>query len=139
MRSMISKATLGLLCLFATPATVMAAEGTYTCAFTDIFECADVVGCKRVTLEFANLPPVLEIDFDKKVMTSDDIGRDPRKIELNNMVEKGDLVLLHGIGRNDVSPRSFSAAISTKTGKLHAGISTGDATLSLVGDCVDGL
>jgi len=139
MRSMISKATLGLLCLFATPATVLAAEGAYTCAFTDIFECADVVGCKRVTLEFANLPPVLKIDFDKKLMTSDDIGRDPREIELNNMVEKGDLVLLHGIGRNDVSPRSFSAAISTKTGKLHAGISTGDATLSLVGDCVDDL
>ena len=72
-------------------------------------------------------------------MTSDDIGRDAEEIELKNMVEEGDLVLLHGIGKNEVSPRAFSAAISTKTGKLHAGISTGDATLSLVGDCVDGL
>ena len=138
MRSMISKAGLGLFCLFATPASVFAADGTYMCAFTDVFECVDVEGCKRVTLDFVNLAPVLKIDFDKKVMTSDDLGREPREVELKNMVEQGDIILLHGIGRNDVSPRSFSAAISTKTGKIHAGISTGDATLSLVGDCVDG-
>lgn len=139
MRSIISKAGLGLLCLLATPASVSAAEGTFMCAFTDVFECADVVGCKRVTLDFVNLAPVLKIDFDKKIMTSDDLGREPREVELKNMVEKDDIVLVHGIGRNDVSPRSFSAAISTKTGKIHAGISTGDATLSLVGDCVDDL
>lgn len=139
MRSVMSKAGLGLLCLFAAPAYVSAAEGTYTCAFTDIFECADVVGCKRVTNDFANLPPVLELNFDKKVMTSDDLGEDPTDIELKDVVTSGDLVLLHGIGRNEVSPRSFSGAISTKTGKLHAGITTGDATLALVGDCVDGL
>jgi hypothetical protein len=139
MRSMISKAGLGLLCLFATPALVYAATGTFTCALTDAFECADAMGCKRVTLEFANLPPVLKIDFDKKVMTSDDLGQDPKQIELKDMVEKGDLILLHGIGQNEISPRSFSATISTKTGKVHAGISTGDATLALIGDCVDDL
>ena len=141
MRSMISKAGLGLLCLFAAPASVFAAEGTYMCAFTDAFECVDVKGCERVTLEFVNLPPVLKIKFgDKKaVITSDDLGREPREVKVENIVEKGDIVLLHGISENDVSPRSFSAAISTKTGKIHAGISTGDAVLSLVGDCVDGL
>jgi hypothetical protein len=139
MRSAISKAGLGLLVLFAAPASVMAAEGTYTCAFTDIFECADVVGCKRVTNDAVNLPPVLKLDFDKKVMTSDDLGEDPTDIEIKDAVESGDLVLLHGIGRNEVSPRSFSAAISTKTGKFHAGITTGDAALALTGDCVDGL
>lgn len=139
MRSMISKAGLGLLCMFAAPATVVAAEGTYMCAFTDVFECIDSAGCKRVTLDFVNLAPVLKFDFDKKIMTSDDIGREAREVEMKNMVVKGDLVLLHGIGQNDTSPRAFSAAISTKTGKIHAGISTGDATLSLVGECVDGL
>jgi hypothetical protein len=139
MRSMISKVGLGLLCLFAMPASVDAAEGTYMCAFTDVFECVDVKGCQRVTLEFVNLAPVLKIDFGKKVMTSDDLGREPRQVEMEHIVEKGDIILLHGIGQNDVSPRSFSAAISTKTGKIHAGIATGDATLSLVGDCVDGL
>jgi hypothetical protein len=139
MRSVISKAGLGLLCLLATSVSVSAAKGTYTCAFTDIFECVDVVGCKRVTNDYVNLPPVLKIDFDKKVMTSDDLDKDPTNIDIKDMVETGDIVLLHGIGRNEVSPRSFSAAISTKTGKLHAGITTGDATLALVGDCVDGL
>lgn len=139
MRSMISKTGLGLFCLLATPATVAAAEGTFMCAFTDVFECADVVGCKRVSLDFVNLAPVLKFDFDKKIMHSDDLGREPREIDMEHMVEQGDIVLLHGIGKNDVSPRSFSAAISTKTGKIHAGISTADATLSLVGDCVDGL
>jgi len=139
MRSAISKAGLGLLVLFAAPASVMAVEGTYTCAFTDIFECADVVGCKRVTNDDVNLPALLKLDFDKKVMTSDDLGEDPTDIEIKDVVESGDLVLLHGIGRNEVSPRSFSAAISTKTGKFHAGITTGDAALALTGDCVDGL
>ncbi len=139
MRSMISKMGLGLLCLLATPASVFAAKGAFTCAFTDVFECVDVAGCKRVTLEFVNLPPVLRIDFDKKVMTSDDLGRDPTPVNIEHIVEKGDIVLLHGIGENEISPRSFSAAISTKTGKIHAGIATGDAMLALVGDCVDDL
>jgi hypothetical protein len=139
MRSVISKAGLGLLCLFAVTASVSAAEGTYTCAFTDIFECVDVAGCKRVPNDYANLPPVLELDFDKKVMTSDDLDEDPSSIDIKDMVTSGDLVLLHGIGRNELSPRSFSAAISTKTGKFHAAITTGDATIALTGDCVDGL
>jgi hypothetical protein len=139
MRSFIFKAGLGLLCLFSTPAAVSAAQGTFMCAFTDIFECVDVEGCKRVANDDVNLPPVLKLDFDKKVMTSDDLEKDPTEIDIKDMVENGDIVLLHGIGRNDLSPRSFSAAISTKTGKFHAGITTGDATLALVGDCVDGL
>jgi hypothetical protein len=139
MRSVILKAGLGLLCLFAVPASASAASGTYTCAFTDIFECVDVEGCKRVPNDDVNLPLVLKLDFDKKVMTSDDLDEDPTDIDIKEMVETGDLVLLHGIGRNEVSPRSFSAAISTKTGKFHAGITTGDATLALTGDCVDGL
>jgi hypothetical protein len=139
MRSVILKAGLGLLCLFTVPASASAASGTYTCAFTDIFECVDVEGCKRVPNDDVNLPPVLKLDFDKKVMTSDDLDEDPTDIDIKEMVETGDLVLLHGIGRNEVSPRSFSAAISTKTGKFHAGITTGDATLVLTGDCVDGL
>jgi hypothetical protein len=139
MRSVILKAGLGLLCLFTVPASASAASGTYTCAFTDIFECVDVEGCKRVPNDDVNLPPVLKLDFDKKVMTSDDLDEDPTDIDIKEMVETGDLVLLHGIGRNEVSPRSFSAAISTKTGKFHAGITTGDATLALTGDCVDGL
>jgi hypothetical protein len=139
MRSVISKAGLGLLCLFVTSASVSAAEGTYMCAFTDIFECVDVAGCKRVTNDSVNLPPVLKLDFDKKVMTSDDLGKDPTNIDIKDTVETGDIILLHGIGRNEVSPRSFSVAISKKTGKFHAGITTGDATLALVGDCVDDL
>lgn len=137
MRSMFSKAGLGLICLLAAPATVSAASGTYMCAVTDVYECVEVAGCKRVSLDFANLAPVLKFDFDKKVMTSDDIGSDPREIELSNMEEMGDVLLFHGIGQNKESPRSFSAAISKTTGKIRAGITTADATLSLTGDCVD--
>ena len=139
MRSVISKAGLGLLCLFAMPTSAFPAEGTFMCAFTDIFECIDAEGCRRVTNETVNLPPVLKLDFDKKVMTSDDLEKDPTDIDIKDMVETGDIVLLHGIGRNEVSPRSFSAAISLKTGKFHAGITTGDAALALTGDCVDDL
>ncbi len=72
-------------------------------------------------------------------MVSDKLGKDPEDFPLENVEKKGDLFLFHGIGRNELSPRAFSAAISTKTGKLHGGITTGDATLSVVGDCVDSL
>lgn len=137
MRSMISKAGLGLMFLVAAPASLAAAEGTFTCAFTDVYECVDVKGCHRVSLDFANLAPVLKFDFDKKVMTSDDIGSDPREIKLENMVDQDGVILVHGIGQNSISPRAFSGAISTKTGKIRAGIATEDATLSLSGDCVD--
>jgi hypothetical protein len=138
MRSIISKAGLGLICLLAAPATVSAAEGTYFCAFTGVYECTEVAGCKRVSLDFANLAPVLKLDFDKDRITSDDIGSEPRGVDLKNVLQKGDIILLHGLGDNDESPRSWSAAISTKTGKIRGGITTGDATLSLSGDCVDG-
>lgn len=137
MRSMISKAGLGLICLLAAPATASAMEGTYMCAVTDVYECVEVAGCKRVSLDFANLAPVLKFDFDKKVMTSDDIGTKPRDIDLKNMEDMGDVILFHGVGQNTDSPRSFSAAISKKTGKIRAGITTADATLALSGDCVD--
>ena len=139
MRSMISKAGLGLICLLTAPAAASAIEGTYMCAFTDVYECVEVAGCKRVSLDFANLAPVLKFDFDQNKITSDDIGSEPRGVDLKNVQQKGDIILLHGIGDNDESPRSFSAAISTKTGKIRGGITTGDATLSLTGDCVDGL
>lgn len=133
------KAGLGLICLLAAPSAASAAEGTYLCAITDVYECVEVAGCKRVSLDFANLAPVLKFDFDKKIMTSDDLGSEKREVEMKNMVEKDGIVLLHGVGKDSASPRSFSAAISTKTGKIRAGISTADATLSLSGDCVDGL
>jgi len=137
MRSMISKAGLGLVCLLAAPATVSAAEGTYMCAVTDVYECIEVAGCKRVSLDFANLAPVLKFDFDKNMITSDDLGSEPREVDLKHVEKKGEVILLHGIGDNEESPRSFSGAISTKTGKIHGGITTADATLSLAGDCVD--
>ena len=139
MRSMIFKAGLGLICLLAVPATASAVKGTYMCAFTDVYECVEVAGCKRVSHDFANLAPVLKFDFDNKVMTSDDLGSEPREVEMKNMEEKDGVLLFHGIGNNPDSPRSFSAAISTKTGKIRAGITTADATLSMTGDCVDDL
>jgi hypothetical protein len=71
------------------------------------------------------------------MITSDDLGSEPREVELKNVEKKGEVILLHGIGDNEESPRSFSGAISTKTGKIHGGITTADATLSLSGDCVD--
>ena len=86
------------------------------CAFTDIYECEPVKGCKRVSHDFANLAPVLKFDFYKNVMHSDDFGSEPREVEMKNIEQKGDIVLLHGIGVNEESPRSYSAAISTKTG-----------------------
>jgi hypothetical protein len=135
MRLSISRSCLGLTCLVVTSASAMAAEKAYLCAISDVYECVDVTGCQRISLETANLAPVMLLDIENKKLKSAPIGQDPRSADIDNVEVVDEYVLLHGIGRNAPTPRAFSALISTKTGALSAGVSTPDASLALRGKC----
>jgi hypothetical protein len=135
MRLSISKACLGLAWLVVTSASAMATEKAYLCAISDVYECADVKGCQRISLETANLAPVMLLDIENKKLKSAPIGQDPRSADIDSLEVVDEYVLIHGIGKNAPTPRAFSAVISTKTGKMSAGVSTPDASLALTGKC----
>jgi len=75
------------------------------------------------------------VDLENKKLKSASLGQDPRSADIDSLEVVDEYVLFHGIGRNAPTPRAFSALISTKTGKMSAGVSTPDASLALTGKC----
>lgn len=135
MRLSIPKACLGLTLLVVTSASSLAAEKPYVCAINEVYECVDVKGCQRISLETANLPAVILLDVENKKLKSAPLGQEPKATDIENVTVTDDLILFHGIGKNAPTPRAFSALVSMKTGKLFAGVSTPDASLALSGKC----
>ena len=135
MRMTISKACLGLAFLCMALTASFAAEKSYVCAVHEVFECVAVKGCTPITLEAANLAAVMWLDLEAKTLTSTSLGQKPRIAKLENVTVTDDAILLHGLGKSGKTDRVWSALISTKTGKLSAGVSTPDASLALQGRC----
>ena len=135
MRMTISKACLGLAFLCMAPTASFAAEKSYVCAVHEVFECVAVKGCTPITLEAANLAAVMWLDVEKKTLTSTSIGQKPRTADIANITVTDDSILLNGLGKAGPTDRTWSALISTRTGKLSAGVATPDASLALQGRC----
>jgi len=131
---LISKMSLSLI-VFVACAPSLAAEKSYLCAINDVYECVDVTGCNRISLETANLAAVMLIDVENKKLKSAPIGQAAKAVDIENLTIADKFILLHGVGQNAPTPRSFSALIDTETGKLSAGVSTPDASLALTGKC----
>jgi hypothetical protein len=129
--SMMLSLTVSVAC--TTPS--LAAEKSYLCAIHDVYECVDVTGCNRISLETANLAAVMLLDLENKKLKSAPIGQEAKAVDIENLTIAEKFILLHGVGQNAPTPRSFSALIDTETGKLSAGVSTPDASLALTGKC----
>jgi hypothetical protein len=129
--SMMLSLTVSVAC--TTPS--LAAEKSYLCAIHDVYECVDVTGCNRISLETANLAAVMLFDLENKKLKSAPIGQEAKAVDIENLTIADKFILLHGVGQNAPTPRSFSALIDTETGKLSAGVSTPDASLALTGKC----
>jgi hypothetical protein len=129
--SMMLSLTVSVAC--TTPS--LAAEKSYLCAIHDVYECVDVTGCNRISLETANLAAVMLLDLENKKLKSAPIGQEAKAVDIENLTIADKFILLHGVGQNAPTPRSFSALIDTETGKLSAGVSTPDASLALTGKC----
>ena len=135
MRNLISMMSLSLTVSVACTTPSLAAEKSYLCAIHDVYECVDVKGCNRISLETANLAAVMVLDVENKKLKSAPIGQEAKAVDIDNLTIADKFILLHGVGQNAPTPRSFSALIDTETGKLSAGVSTPDASLALTGKC----
>ena len=135
MRNLISMMSLSLTVSVACTTPSLAAEKSYLCAIHDVYECVDVTGCNRISLETANLAAVMVLDVENKKLKSAPIGQEAKAVDIDNLTIADKFILLHGVGQNAPTPRSFSALIDTETGKLSAGVSTPDASLALTGKC----
>jgi hypothetical protein len=133
MRISISAIFLGFT--VASSTTSLGAEKSYLCAIHDVYECVDVTGCNRISVDTANLAAVMVLDVENKKLKSAPIGQEAKAVDINNLTIADKFILLHGVGQNAPTPRSFSALIDTETGKLSAGVSTPDASLALSGKC----
>jgi hypothetical protein len=117
-----------------TPTTGFAEEKSYVCAINEVYECVTVTGCSRVSLEDANVAGIMVIDIEKKQLRSAPIGEEPRTDAIEGMTTTNKAILLHGTGKRETD-RAWSALISLETGKLTAGLSTLDSSISLLGNC----
>jgi hypothetical protein len=135
MRLSIPKACMLIAALFVSTAPSMASEKSYLCAISEVYECVEVTGCQRISLETANLPAVMVLDVENKKLKSAPLDQDSRTADIDSLTTADDLILFHGVGKNGPTPRTFSALISMKTGKLTAGVSTPDASLAITGKC----
>ena len=135
MRILISMMSLSLTVSVACTTPSLAAEKSYLCAIHDVYECVDVTGCNRISLETANLAAVMVLDVENKKLKSAPIGQEAKAADIDNLTIVDKFILLHGVGQNAPTPRSFSALVDTETGKLSAGVSTPDASLALTGKC----
>jgi hypothetical protein len=134
MRNSISKFCVGLAFLCTVPAAGFAGEKSFLCAINDVYECVAVTGCNRISLEDANLTPIMLIDVEKKQLRTAPLGGDPRADDIDSVTVTDKAILLHGTGKKD-SDRTWSAVISLDTGNVTAGVSTLDSSLSLLGKC----
>jgi hypothetical protein len=135
MHRSVAKICLGLCFSFMASAPGLAAEKPYLCAISEVYECVDLTGCNRISLKTANLPAIMLLDIENKTLKSASLGQEPSTNPIENVTVTDEFILFHGIGKNAPTPRSFSALVSKKTGKLSAGVSTPDASLAITGEC----
>jgi len=113
------------------PAAATAASGSYMCAFTDVYECETVTGCQRASLDAVNLPEFVVIDLDKKQLTGASMADTNRTEDIEGMTSTDKLVFLHGTQDEE----TWNATITLETGKLAGGITSGQSSFALFGNC----
>jgi hypothetical protein len=113
------------------PAAAAAATGSYMCAFTDVYECETVTGCKRAALNAINIPEFVVIDLDKKQLTGAAIGHAHRTEDIEGMTSNDKLIFLHGTQDEE----TWNATITVETGALAGGLTSGASSFAVFGNC----
>ncbi|MGV1014732.1 MAG: hypothetical protein ACOYB4_07155 [Methyloceanibacter sp.] len=113
------------------PVTASAATGSYICAFSDVYECETVTGCKRASLNAINIPEFIVIDLDKKQLTGASIGNNHRTEDIEGMTSDDKHIFLHG----QQDEETWNATITLETGALSGGITSGLSSFAVFGNC----
>lgn len=104
---------------------------SYICAISEVFECQGVVGCKETSTEAINLANFLVLDTDKKQLTGAQLGRASQTEDVEGVTVTDKNVFLYGT--QDVE--TWNATISLETGALTGGITSGQSSIALFGNC----
>src|SRR5262245_27576713 len=103
MRYAISKACLALAFLCVTLTTGFAAEKSYVCAINEVYECAPVSGCSRVSLADANVAGIMVLDIDKKQLRSAPIGEATRADPIEGLMVTDKAIVIYGTGKRETN------------------------------------
>lgn len=128
MHASVFRSLVGLFCVAATPC--LAASGSHLCAIGEVYECLAVTGCKRVALKDINLPPMINIDLDKKQLAS--AGPGERTEDIEGITASDKAVFLYGTQDEE----TWNATIALDTGAFTGGISSGGSSFALFGNCI---
>ena len=113
------------------PVAASAATGSYMCAFSDVYECETVTGCKRASLDAIHIPEFIVIDLDKKQLTGAAIGHEHRTEDIEGMSSTDKLIFIHGTQDEE----TWNATITLETGALAGGITSGTSSFAVFGNC----
>src|SRR6476646_11279309 len=100
MRISISRACLVLAFTWTAPA-LASAEKSYLCAINEVYECAAVTGCSRISLDDANLVGIMLIDMEKKQLRRAPLGGEPSADDIDSVAVTEKAILVHATGKKD--------------------------------------
>jgi hypothetical protein len=101
------------------------------CAVVDILECGAGNGCQDSTVEIANIPQFLRIDFENKMVSGTVESGEKREVGIKNSGRaEGKMVLQGGQGG-----RGWNMVIGEVTGRMSATISGDGFGFVIFGAC----
>jgi hypothetical protein len=118
---------LATLCLVPMQA---AASPAYDCAVAEVFECTAVSGCKRVSAQDANLPPMVTLNVKEKNLFSGLFGGEGL-LESGDTYEDEKVLILHG--RRAL--QTWTAIVAKDTGAMSGSISNLGKIYAQFGTC----
>lgn len=130
MRILKAMAWLAALAVMPTQAAAMPA---YVCSVAEVFECTAVSGCKRVTRQSANLPPMVTLNTKEKNLFSGLFGGESL-LENGDVYEDEKVVILRG--RRKL--QTWSAVVNKVTGDMSGTIAQLDRAFTQFGHCTPG-
>jgi hypothetical protein len=100
------------------------------CAAVDVFECGSGEACQRSSVEIANVPQFIKINFAKK--TASTVGKDSRTASIQNLQRLAGRIVMQGVGDNG---RGWSLVISEESGKMAAAVADDQVAFVVFGAC----
>jgi hypothetical protein len=100
------------------------------CAFSKAMECQPTGSCEMVFPEDVGLPTLIKVDFNKKLVTAAQEGKD-RTTEIKSFYRADGQLILQGY-----EARSWSLIIGEKTGRMSLAIAGEDDGFILFGSCM---
>jgi hypothetical protein len=131
MRALLVAGVLGAMGLLPTmPASAAPMDGSapILCALNSVVECARRGDCERSNAEDAQVPPFIQINVQKKLLSSVDGGRTS---PITSVDRNGGRLMIQGM-QNE---RVWGAVVNEQTGQMSATVSEDDGAIVITGAC----